>query len=109
MKTNTKLSSETNAETEVNVRRQWNDYKIARVKADNITGLHFSSISGGVGRPSPRPFLCGYVSCDAILSGDIAHSCQHGNPPHLIKVCLVKKDNEPQIYRRLAELANEKK
>ncbi len=92
-------------ELEVAVRRQWNDYKTATVKFDSITGLHYSSISGGVGRASPRLFLHGYISCDEILSGELAHSCLHGRSPHSIKVCIVKKDNEVEIYKRLSEKA----
>ncbi len=97
--------SETEAKAEVNVRRQWNNHQIATVKFDSIGGLHFSSFSGGVGSPSPRPFLYGYISCDEILSGELAHSCLHGRPPHPIKVCIVKKDNESKIYKRLIEKA----
>jgi hypothetical protein len=28
-----------------------------------------------------------------MLEGDLAHSCQHGEGPHRIKICIVKKDN----------------
>ncbi len=79
--------------TEVVVRRHWNDWQTAVYPLAATSGWHWSDISGGVHVPSPRPFVHAYVSCDAALRGEVAHSCLHGEGPHRIKVCLVKKDN----------------
>lgn len=88
----------------VTVRRQWNDWRLASVKIEDIDGLHFSDMSGGVRGRSPRPFLHGYIACDAIVDGEVAHSCRHGRGPHWIKVCVVKKDNTKETYERLAAM-----
>jgi hypothetical protein len=85
----------------VTVRRQWNDRRRASVRIEGIGGLHFSSISGGVHARAPRAFLHGYISCDAIIEGEVAHSCRHGSGPHNIKVCIVQKDNPKQLYAAL--------
>ena len=29
-----------------------------------------------------------------MIAGELAHHCEHGPPPHHIKVCITKKGNE---------------
>jgi len=91
--------TDTGSDVFLQVRRQWNDWRIATVKLRDFSGAHMSDQSGGVHRRSPRPFLHGYIWCDAIVEGELAHSCSHGRGPHRIKVCVVKKDNPPAVYR----------
>jgi hypothetical protein len=78
----------------IGVRRQWNDYRIAWYRLSDISELHWDNLSGGVYAPAPQPFVHGYVWCDGKISGELAHSCRHGEGPHSIKVCLTKKGNE---------------
>jgi hypothetical protein len=75
------------------VRRQWNDSLRAEYRLSDLTRLHWSDFSGGVGARSNRPYVHGYVECDQMLRGDLSHSCSHGPPPHRVKVCVVAKDN----------------
>ena len=35
----------------------------------------------------------------------VGYSCRHGPPPHEILVCIVKKDNNTQLYDALTGLA----
>jgi hypothetical protein len=49
------------AEDIVIVRRQWNDWRHASVRIEDVSGLHFDSVSGGVRVRSPREFLHGYI------------------------------------------------
>jgi hypothetical protein len=77
------------------VRRQWNDYRReVEVLLQNVQHLHWGRMSGGVYAPTPRPFIHGYIFCDQILRGEVAHSCSHGAGPHRIKVCLIKSSNK---------------
>lgn len=71
----------------------------------DLGGVHWSSVSGGVMRPSPRPFLHAYVNCQGMEEGEIAHSGVHGPCPHRIKVCIVKKDNDQAVIARLIATA----
>ena len=89
----------------IRVRRHWNDWKTADFRLGDLEGLHWDTVSGGVGVRSPRLFLHGYVWCNAMVAGEVAHSCVHGEGPHRIKVCIVKKDNAPAVYRRLEQQA----
>lgn len=44
----------------------------------------------------PRAFslrLDAWVWCNAMLSGSLAHSCQHGAPPHRVRVTVSLDDN----------------
>ena len=75
------------------VRRQWDDYRKAAYRLADLSGFHKSDVSGGIGKAANRPYWHAYVYCDAMIEGELAHSCQHGKGPHRIKVCLVKKDN----------------
>jgi hypothetical protein len=50
----------------------------------------------------------GYVMCDAMLDGELAHSGVHGDCPHRIKVVVVAKDNSTAVMRRVRELAGPK-
>jgi hypothetical protein len=88
----------------INVRRQPTDWRIAQYDRRQVSGLHWSNVSGGVNATLTRQFVHGYVNCDAMISGELAHSCSHGPPPHQILVCVLKKDNKviwPEIEREV--------
>jgi hypothetical protein len=87
----------------VNIRRQWNDWRIAEVDSSDLTNLHWDKISGGVHAPAPRPFIHGFVMCDS-YKGELAHSCVHGKGPHLIKVCITKKGNDAKVFSAIRQL-----
>lgn len=79
----------------VEVRRQWNDWQYCAVyRLSDIENLKWDCLSGGIGAPTPQPFVFGYVLCDAMISGELAHSCLHGHKPHRIKICVTRTGNE---------------
>jgi hypothetical protein len=80
------------------VRRHWNDWRSATYRRTDVSELHWTGVSGGVRVPLPAPFVHGYVLCDGMISGELAHSCAHGPPPHRISVCVLKIDN-PKLWR----------
>ena len=86
--------------------RQWNDFRVASVSWGQISELHWTRVSGGVGSIAPQPFVHGYVWCSDV-NGDIAHSCAHGEGPHRIKVCLIKSAN-PKMWKQILENAGPK-
>ena len=86
------------------VRRRSNNRRSRRAayRIADVTGLHWASQSGGQRRRVTRPYLHGYVWCDAMITGVVGHSCRHGPPPHHIKVCITKIDNRriwPELER----------
>ena len=93
-------------DTLVVVRRQWNDWRQAKVKFSALDGIRWDRISGGVGAPAPQPFIHGYIWPDAIVEGEVAYSGRHQY--NTIKVCVVKKDNSREIFAKLVEIAGPK-
>ena len=91
----------------VKIRRQWNSPLIAETFLSSIKNLHWNYLSGGYKKIAPQPFVHGYVYCDEI-EGEIGHSCSHGLPPHSIKVCIVKKDNSPEVWKKILDIVGEK-
>ena len=83
------------------VRRQWDNQEKAKYRLIDLADVRWDEISGGVCAPAPQPFLHGFVQCDAQLEGRVAHSGGHGRCPHRIKVCIVKKDNDPEVFAYL--------
>ncbi|MGI0062620.1 MAG: hypothetical protein ACREBA_09250 [Nitrosotalea sp.] len=88
----------------IQIRRQWNSYKIATVLLESLQNIHWDNISGGTSRRAPQQFLHGYVFCTA-MEEDFDHACMHGEAPHLIKVCITKKDNTQEAYQDLLKIA----
>lgn len=87
----------------VTARRQWNDYRLATFRIDDLDGWHWDTISGGVNAVAPQPFVHAYGWCDGMIHGEIAHSGIHGPCPHRIKLCLTKTDNQAvwsEVLRR---------
>jgi len=88
------------------VRRQWNDWRQARVRFSALDRIKWDTISGGVGAAAPQPFIHGYILPDAIVDGEVAYSGRHQY--NSIKVCVVKKDNSPETFAKLVEIAGPK-
>lgn len=66
-------------------------------------------MSGGVRKRTPHPLLFGYVWCHQKIEGEVAHSGSHGPCPHNIRVCILKIDNDPEIFKMLEEDARSEK
>lgn len=90
------------------VRRQWNDSSLASYHLCDIDGIHWDTVSGGFRAPTPQPFLHAYVNCQGMIDGQVSHSGSHGSCPHQIKVCIVKKDNDPALFEHLSSMAGVK-
>jgi hypothetical protein len=87
------------------VRRRWYSRLIGVVRLGDLRDFRwFPAGRGRYGRPSAQWFLHARVLCTQILEGAVGHSCKHGPPPHLIRVCLTRKDN-PASFRRIESLA----
>jgi hypothetical protein len=85
------------------VRRQPSHRRLADYCLSEVSGLRWDYISGGTRRRT-QWHVYGFVKCDGMLSGKLAHSCRHGPAPHKVKVCVTKKYNEkvwPLILKRV--------
>lgn len=108
---NTKNEANTTSITpplQVKVRRHpQNNYKIATYNFSDVSGYHWSKVSGGNNQRTINWTLFAYVMCDKIISGQIDHSGIHGRCPHNIKVAVTRKDNG-NSFDYLANLAGPK-
>jgi hypothetical protein len=86
------------------VRRQWSDYRDAAYRLSDVWNFHWSRVSGGVHALAPRAFVNAYVMCNAMIEGELAHSCRHGPGPHEIKVCVIRNSNK-EIWPLIERLA----
>ena len=108
MKANAKPKGPVTGLELVSVRRRWNSWEVAEVYVGEVSNPIWDIESGGVKETSPDALIYGYVWCDAIVSGTLAHSCLHGTAPHSIKVCILRKDNSPRIYNYFLEMVGPK-
>ncbi len=92
----------------VTVRRQWNNWELAQVYVGDVANPLWDIAGGGTKETAPEAFIYGYILCDAIVAGSVAHSCLHGTAPHSIKVCILRRDNPPRIYDHFLALAGPK-
>src|SRR5882762_586050 len=76
------------------VRRQFDDHRHAAYRLGDVSGWHWSDISGGVQHRANRYYLHAYVMCNGMIAGELAHRCQHGPPPPRSKLCITKKGNK---------------
>jgi hypothetical protein len=90
----------------VKVRRQPDDWRIATFDLARVYRLRWDNVGGGVQRGSAM-HVYGYVLCDGMIDGELAHSCRHGPSPHEIKVCITKKYNE-QVWPQILQIVGPK-
>lgn len=92
----------------VSVRRQWSSWEVAEVYVGDVNNPLWDLAGGGTKETAPEAEIYGYIWCDAIVSGSVAHSCLHGTAPHSIKVCILRRDNSPRIYNHFLGLVGPK-
>jgi hypothetical protein len=89
---------------QVKVRRDHNAMKVATYWLDDLDGWRWSDVSGGRKTKAPEKFLYAYAWCNDLLDGSINHTCEHGNGPHSIKVCVTRSDN-PELWTEIGKEA----
>jgi len=90
----------------VKARRQPGDYRLATYPLERVYRMRWDNVGGGIQQRSAM-HVYGYVLCNELIGGKLAHSCRHGQPPHEIKVCITKKHNE-QVWPRIPEIVGPK-
>ena len=90
------------------VRRQFYSRKHAAYRLADLTGWHWSKMSGGSQKRANRWYLHAYVWCNAMIAGKLAHFCAHGPAPHRIKVCVTKIGNK-EFWKEIEQAVGPKK
>ena len=89
----------------VSVRRQLKDWRVAKYRLSDLTDVHWDRAGAGGKGSAAGPLLSAQVSCEAVVEGELSHTGSYGPCPHSIKVHIAKKENDPKVFARLAELA----
>jgi hypothetical protein len=84
------------------VRPDWRDWRIAHVPLVDLTDLHWDHVAGAAETRLAGPILYGFTLCDAVVAGELPHVAVGGPHPHSVKVCILKEDNDRQVFDRLA-------
>lgn len=87
----------------VTVRRRWNDPASATARAASLLGLRLRSDPGSMCGPRDRPFLYARIWCDHLSGAGPLHLCQAASAPHELEVCILQRDNPPELYADLLE------
>lgn len=80
------------------VRLSWNDWNVAHVPAVALVDLHWDEIDG---RRTTEVVLCGFMSSDAVIAGELPDPVSKPSP-HNLRVCILPEDNDRSVFARLA-------
>jgi hypothetical protein len=78
---------------------------IGSIPYEKIIDVCWSNTSSGVSIHTKKAYLYVYFWCTDVTSG-VDHSCRHGDAPHYIKACVVKKYTHSKLYNELVKRAN---
>jgi len=85
----------------VTVRRRWNDPGSSRAPRSALRELTIRNDPGGVCGLFERPFLHARVWCDHLVGEQNLHRCEPATAPHELEICILERDNLPEIYAEL--------
>jgi hypothetical protein len=83
------------------VRPDRTDWHVAHVPLVDLTDLHWDGPDAAKRRLDPGPILCGFTTCDAVVAGELPHTGGHHAHPHAIRVCILREDNDREVFDRL--------
>ena len=82
------------------VQRDWNGWRKAMAPVSALEDVHWHQPVG-----APRPFIHAYVTCSALVSGDVPHECADGTP-HRLLVCVLRQHTAPSVFEQLTRAAD---
>lgn len=84
----------------VRVHAEWDGWQSAEVRLEDLHHIQWLQPAR-----AHRAFLHGYVSCARIVAGDIPHNCGATTGPHTVLVCVLKSQNIPSLFAKIAQSA----
>lgn len=85
----------------IRVHSAWDSWHSAEVRLADLRDIHWSQPGH-----APHRLLHAFVSCTALTSGDLAHTCDPGSAPHALLVCVLKRHAIPEAYSTLVQRAD---
>src|SRR5438105_6741122 len=90
------------------VRYWWNAPRAAKVRRGDLAGPYWDSTARIPRRGHGTLLLHGVMSCGAVLQGEVEHGCAPETAPHLLTVCVMRRDNDPATFAELLAAAGPK-
>lgn len=88
----------------ITIARSWGGPR-ATVPIYLLRGPHIAIDQGGNHRRLPHPMLGLYLTDCRCLPAGFGHDCNHGQPPHVIKVLVPRSGNSRELYDELWAVA----
>jgi hypothetical protein len=85
----------------LSIKRLPRDSAKAECAVADIRRPYWANTYGETPSATGHRFLFGFVSCDAVVSGELAHSCGSETRPHEVQVCIPKVGNDATAYHLL--------
>jgi hypothetical protein len=83
------------------VRPDPTDWHVAHVPLVDLSELHWDAATSTPGRAGDGPTLCGFTTCDRVVAGELPHEACARAHPHAVRVCILKDDNDRDVFDRL--------
>jgi hypothetical protein len=88
----------------IRVHREWHGWRSAEVRFGDLRDVHWFQQPG-----APHSLIHAYVSCTALVTGDIPHDCDAKSAPHRLLVCVLKRHALPSAYTALVRCADQQR
>jgi len=81
------------------VRTDQADWHVGHVPLVDLSDLHWDRPA----RPGrgADPVLYAFTSCDALVAGELPHGDGAARHPHALRVCILRDDNDHELFDRL--------
>jgi hypothetical protein len=84
------------------VRPDRRDWHVAHVPLVDLSDVHWDvPAPGQCSRGVEGPVLCAFTSCDAVVAGELPHQPGNHAHPHAVRVCVLREDNDREVFDRL--------
>jgi hypothetical protein len=88
----------------IRVHREWHGWRSAEVPFGDLRDVHWFQPAG-----APHSLIHAYVSCTALVTGDMSHDCDTKSAPHRLLVCVLKRHAIPSAYSALVRCADQQR
>jgi hypothetical protein len=82
------------------VRRDCRDWHQAHVPLVDLRDLHWDTATPR-NRTSADPVLWAFIACGDEIAGELAFAENDGTPPEIVRVCILRDDNDHELFQRL--------
>ncbi len=84
------------------VRSDKDDWHVVHVSVIDLSDVHWDEAATPSRHTTEQgPTLYGFTTCDAVIGGELPHAAGDHGHPHNVRVCILKDDNDREVFERL--------